>query len=153
MAASCQLYRQACAASVPGTSPELTSSAVVNYPHYCKYNRFGPELQPAHKDECIEDFAKLRPGMQVTPARPCSALDCKRSIQDDGAPRQRRIHVRQKETKIFNGIFNIPKPLNKISLNYRPGSWLNLERWITPRTIKETFLPAKDFRYPYMEEK
>ena len=36
--------------------------------------------------------------------------------------------------------------------NDKAGSWLNLERWVSPRTIKETFLPAKDFRYPYMAE-
>ena len=36
--------------------------------------------------------------------------------------------------------------------NDKAGSWLNLERWVTPRTIKETFLPATDFRYPYMAE-
>ena len=36
--------------------------------------------------------------------------------------------------------------------NDKAGSWLNLERWVTPRTIKETFLPPTDFRYPYMTE-
>jgi len=35
--------------------------------------------------------------------------------------------------------------------NDKAGSWLNLERWVSPRTIKETFLPPRDFRYPYME--
>ena len=37
--------------------------------------------------------------------------------------------------------------------NDKAGSWLNLERWVTPRTIKETFLPPTDFRYPFMTEK
>ena len=36
--------------------------------------------------------------------------------------------------------------------NDKAGSWLNLERWVSPRTIKETFLPPTDFRYPYMGE-
>jgi len=36
--------------------------------------------------------------------------------------------------------------------NDKAGSWLNLERWVSPRAIKETFLPPKNFRYPYMEE-
>ena len=36
--------------------------------------------------------------------------------------------------------------------NDKAGSWLNLERWVSPRTIKETFLPARDFQYPYMQE-
>ncbi|HSV87235.1 MAG TPA: L-glutamate gamma-semialdehyde dehydrogenase [Bacteroidales bacterium] len=37
--------------------------------------------------------------------------------------------------------------------NDKAGSHLNLLRWINPRTIKETFLPPTDFRYPYMFEK
>ena len=37
--------------------------------------------------------------------------------------------------------------------NDKAGSWLNLERWVSPRAIKETFLPPRDFRYPYMTEK
>jgi len=36
--------------------------------------------------------------------------------------------------------------------NDKAGSWLNLERWVSPRVIKETFLPPRNFRYPYMEE-
>ncbi len=36
--------------------------------------------------------------------------------------------------------------------NDKAGSWLNLERWVSPRTIKETFLPPRNFRYPYMQE-
>jgi 1-pyrroline-5-carboxylate dehydrogenase len=35
--------------------------------------------------------------------------------------------------------------------NDKAGSWLNLERWVSPRAIKETFLPPRDFRYPYMK--
>jgi 1-pyrroline-5-carboxylate dehydrogenase len=26
----------------------------------------------------------------------------------------------------------------------------NLIRWVSPRTIKETFAPPTDYRYPYM---
>lgn len=37
--------------------------------------------------------------------------------------------------------------------NDKAGSWLNLERWVSPRAIKETFLPPRNFRYPYMEQK
>ena len=36
--------------------------------------------------------------------------------------------------------------------NDKAGSWVNLVRWVSPRVIKETFLPARNFRYPYMEE-
>jgi 1-pyrroline-5-carboxylate dehydrogenase len=34
--------------------------------------------------------------------------------------------------------------------NDKAGSYLNLIRWISPRTVKETFVPPHDFRYPYM---
>jgi len=34
--------------------------------------------------------------------------------------------------------------------NDKAGSYLNLLRWVSSRTIKETFTPAKDFRYPFM---
>jgi 1-pyrroline-5-carboxylate dehydrogenase len=34
--------------------------------------------------------------------------------------------------------------------NDKAGSSLNLLRWISPRTIKETFVPATDYRYPFM---
>lgn len=34
--------------------------------------------------------------------------------------------------------------------NDKAGSPLNLLRWTSPRTIKETFAPPKDYRYPYM---
>jgi len=36
--------------------------------------------------------------------------------------------------------------------NDKAGSILNLLRWVSPRTIKETFVPAKDYRYPFLEE-
>lgn len=35
--------------------------------------------------------------------------------------------------------------------NDKAGSPLNMLRWLTPRVIKETFVPARDYRYPYME--
>lgn len=34
--------------------------------------------------------------------------------------------------------------------NDKAGSMINLLRWVSPRTIKESFDPAKDFRYPFM---
>ncbi len=36
--------------------------------------------------------------------------------------------------------------------NDKAGSAMNLLRWVSARTIKETFVPPKDFRYPFMEE-
>ena len=34
--------------------------------------------------------------------------------------------------------------------NDKAGSPWNLMRWISPRSIKETFVPARDYRYPFM---
>ncbi|MDR1724999.1 MAG: L-glutamate gamma-semialdehyde dehydrogenase [Bacteroidales bacterium] len=34
--------------------------------------------------------------------------------------------------------------------NDKAGSELNLYRWVSPRCIKETLLPATDFKYPFM---
>ena len=34
--------------------------------------------------------------------------------------------------------------------NDKAGSALNLIRWVSPRTIKETFVPAVDYRYPFL---
>ena len=34
--------------------------------------------------------------------------------------------------------------------NDKAGSLLNLLRWVSPRTIKETFVPAVDYRYPFL---
>ena len=35
--------------------------------------------------------------------------------------------------------------------NDKAGSILNLYRWVSPRTIKENFLPATDYRYPFLD--
>jgi 1-pyrroline-5-carboxylate dehydrogenase len=34
--------------------------------------------------------------------------------------------------------------------NDKAGSWLNMTRWLSPRTIKETLVPARDWRRPYL---
>ncbi|MDP1859470.1 MAG: L-glutamate gamma-semialdehyde dehydrogenase [Gemmatimonadaceae bacterium] len=36
--------------------------------------------------------------------------------------------------------------------NDKAGSKLNLLRWVSPRSIKETFAPATDYRYPFLGE-
>jgi 1-pyrroline-5-carboxylate dehydrogenase len=36
--------------------------------------------------------------------------------------------------------------------NDKAGSWINLERWVSPRAIKETFLPPTDYRYSFLAE-
>ena len=34
--------------------------------------------------------------------------------------------------------------------NDKAGSILNMYRWLSPRTIKETLVPAKDYRYTFL---
>ena len=34
--------------------------------------------------------------------------------------------------------------------NDKAGSLINLLRWVSPRTVKETFVPPKDYRYPFL---
>ncbi|HEY8955712.1 L-glutamate gamma-semialdehyde dehydrogenase [Chitinophaga sp.] len=36
--------------------------------------------------------------------------------------------------------------------NDKAGSMLNLYRWLSARSIKETFVPATDYRYPFLKE-
>lgn len=36
--------------------------------------------------------------------------------------------------------------------NDKAGSKINLLRWMSPRTIKETFVPPTDYRYPFLSE-
>lgn len=36
--------------------------------------------------------------------------------------------------------------------NDKAGSYLNLIRWVSPRTIKENFIPPSNYKYPFMEE-
>ena len=35
--------------------------------------------------------------------------------------------------------------------NDKAGSVFNLLRWVSPRTIKETFVPPRDYTYPFMK--
>jgi 1-pyrroline-5-carboxylate dehydrogenase len=36
--------------------------------------------------------------------------------------------------------------------NDKAGSKMNLQRWVSARTIKETFVPPTEYRYPFMQE-
>ena len=40
----------------------------------------------------------------------------------------------------------------KSGTNDKAGSRLNLIRWTSARTIKETYIPASDYRYPFMQK-
>jgi len=36
--------------------------------------------------------------------------------------------------------------------NDKAGTWLNLGRWVSPRTIKESYLPPTNYRYSFMAD-
>ncbi|MFN6038178.1 MAG: aldehyde dehydrogenase family protein, partial [Bacteroidota bacterium] len=36
--------------------------------------------------------------------------------------------------------------------NDKAGAKINLLRWVSPRTIKETFVPPTDYKYPFLQE-
>ncbi len=36
--------------------------------------------------------------------------------------------------------------------NDKAGAMINLLRWVSPRTIKETFVPPTDYRYPFLQK-
>jgi 1-pyrroline-5-carboxylate dehydrogenase len=40
----------------------------------------------------------------------------------------------------------------KSGTNDKAGSMFNLLRWVSPRTIKETFVPPTDYRYPFLNK-
>jgi hypothetical protein len=58
---------------------------------------------------------------------------------------------------MYNAIYNFREPKNETVLtcapgtNDMPGSHLNLVRWGSPSSIKETLIPATDFRYPFLK--
>ncbi len=45
---------------------------------------------------------------------------------------------------------NIPMVRDRSGTNDKAGSMWNLIRWVSPRTIKETFAPPSDYQYPSM---
>ena len=36
--------------------------------------------------------------------------------------------------------------------NDKAGSIFNLIKWVSPRLIKETFVPASNYRYPFLDQ-
>ncbi|POY35038.1 1-pyrroline-5-carboxylate dehydrogenase [Solitalea longa] len=80
---------------------------------------------------------------------------------------QDRYAVEQATTKLRNAAGNFyinDKPTGAVvgqqpfggargsGTNDKAGSMINLLRWVSPRTIKETFDPPKDYRYPFMDK-
>jgi 1-pyrroline-5-carboxylate dehydrogenase len=79
-----------------------------------------------------------------------------------------RVGVRQAMTALRNAAGNFyinDKPTGAVvgqqpfggargsGTNDKAGSKLNLVRWVSARTVKETFVPPRDYAYPFMNEK
>jgi 1-pyrroline-5-carboxylate dehydrogenase len=48
--------------------------------------------------------------------------------------------------------FFLPPRARMSGTNDKGGSYLNLLRWLSPQTVKETFSPPTEILYPYMKE-
>jgi 1-pyrroline-5-carboxylate dehydrogenase len=116
---------------------------------------FGPVVT-AH----VYDDAKWTETLQVVDATSPYALTGSVFAQDRGA-------VREASSALRNAAGNFyinDKPTGAVvgqqpfggarssGTNDKAGSKLNLVRWVSARTIKETFSPPRDFRYPFMAE-
>ena len=59
--------------------------------------------------------------------------------------------TKKRENKNF-GEFQKTKQARASGTNDKAGSMQNLLRWVSPRTIKETFVTPEDYRYPFLGE-
>jgi 1-pyrroline-5-carboxylate dehydrogenase len=116
---------------------------------------FGPVVT-AH----VYDDAKWEDTLRTVDSTSPYALTGSVFAQDRGA-------VRQAATLLRNAAGNFyvnDKPTGAVvgqqpfggarasGTNDKAGSKLNLVRWTSARTVKETFSPPRDFRYPFMAE-
>ena len=51
---------------------------------------------------------------------------------------------------VLMGSASALRGMKRASTNDKAGAAMNLLRWISARTIKETFVPAKDYKYPFL---
>lgn len=129
----------------------------VNNPHYttmCE-ELFGPVLSVYVYDD--QDFDKI---MDVIDGTSIYALTGSIISQDREA-------IAKATSRLRNAAGNFyinDKPTGAVvgqqpfggargsGTNDKAGSMINLLRWVSPRTIKETFNPPKDYRYPFLAE-
>jgi 1-pyrroline-5-carboxylate dehydrogenase len=76
-----------------------------------------------------------------------------RAAGDERAAQRRRqlLHQRQADRRAVVG----QQPFGGArgsGTNDKAGSKLNLVRWVSARTVKETFSPPRDYKYPFMAE-
>mgnify|MGYP001814856513 FL=1 len=115
---------------------------------------FGPVLT-VH----VYDDAKWEETLKVVDGTSPYALTGAVISQDRGAARQAMAALRHAAGNFYindkpTGAVVGQQPFGGArasGTNDKAGSYLNLIRWISPRSVKETFVPALDYRYPFMK--
>jgi 1-pyrroline-5-carboxylate dehydrogenase len=116
---------------------------------------FGPVVT-AH----VYDDAKWQDTLRVVDATSPYALTGAIFSQDRRATRQATSALRHSAGNFYvndkpTGAVVGQQPFGgarSSGTNDKAGSKLNLVRWVSARNIKETFSPARDYRYPFMQE-
>ena len=113
--------------------------------------------------------------MQPVAAQPDSKWEETLKLVDEGSPyaltgavfANERSAIRQAASVLRNAAGNFyvnDKPTGAVvgqqpfggarasGTNDKAGSKLNLVRWVSARSVKETFAPARDYRYPFLGE-
>ncbi len=109
----------------------------------------------------VYDDAKWGETLNLVDATSPYALTGAVFSQDRGAVREALLALRNAAGNFYindkpTGAFVGQQPFGgarSSGTNDKAGSKLNLVRWISARTIKETFTPALDYKYPFMGEK
>jgi len=115
---------------------------------------FGPVLT-VH----VYDDAKWEETLKVVDGTSPYALTGAVISQDRGAARQAMAALRHAAGNFYindkpTGAVVGQQPFGGArasGTNDKAGSYLNLIRWISPRSVKETFVPPLDYRYPFMK--
>jgi 1-pyrroline-5-carboxylate dehydrogenase len=135
-------------------SPTLIETADPGYKLLCE-EIFGPVLT-AH----VYDDAKWEETLKIVDSTSPYALTGAVFAQD----RRAIVHAMSALRHAAGNFYVNDKPTGAVvgqqpfggarasGTNDKAGSMLNLVRWVSARTIKETFVPPRDYTYPFMKE-
>ncbi len=132
--------------------PTLVETKDPNYRLMCE-EIFGPILTAY-----VYDDAKWDETLRVVDATSPYALTGAVFAQDRAAVKQAHAALRHAAGNFYindkcTGAVVGQQPFGGArasGTNDKAGSKLNLTRWVNARTVKETFVPAKDYKYPHM---
>jgi 1-pyrroline-5-carboxylate dehydrogenase len=132
--------------------PTLLETADPNYRLLCE-EIFGPVVTVS-----VYDDAKWRETLRQVDATSPYALTGALFTRDRAALREAMVALRNSAGNFYvndkpTGAVVGQQPFGGArgsGTNDKAGSKLNLMRWVSPRVIKETFVPPTDYRYPFM---